>query len=83
MKISKIIIKGFRSYDDTGATLIFGEELSAFIGINSSGKSSALDSLRKLFGSSASDKELVREDFHMNNDEAEVEAKQLSIEVFF
>lgn len=81
MKISKLIIKGFRSYDEIGATLLVNEKLSAFIGINSSGKSSALDALRKLFGATTSDKELLREDFHVSPDEEDPDSKQLSLEV--
>ncbi|MGJ1435148.1 ATP-dependent nuclease [Sphingobacterium siyangense] len=81
MHISKLIIKGFRSYDPIGVDLNISESLAAFIGINSSGKSSAIDALRKLFGNSPYEKELVREDFHISPDEEAMDSKILCIEV--
>nr|WP_068890789.1 AAA family ATPase [Pedobacter panaciterrae] len=81
MRISKLTIKGFRSYNVTGADLLINENFSAFIGLNSSGKSSALEALRKVFGSSFPERELLREDFHVSLNEDSLNAKYLSIEV--
>lgn len=81
MHISKLIIKGFRSYDSEGVELTIEEDLVAFIGINSSGKSSAMEALRKLFGNTSYEKEFLREDFHVCPDEADVEKREIEIEV--
>ncbi|HKG07094.1 MAG TPA: AAA family ATPase, partial [Pedobacter sp.] len=81
MRISKLTIKGFRSYNVTGADLLINENFSAFIGLNSSGKSSALEALKKVFGSSFPERELLREDFHVSLNEDSLNAKYLSIEV--
>lgn len=81
MKITNLIIKGFRSFDTEGVNLTIKEDLIAFIGINSSGKSTAMEGLRKMFGNSPYEKELIREDFHVSPNEEEVDKKELSVEV--
>ncbi|KQS26586.1 ATP-dependent endonuclease [Dyadobacter sp. Leaf189] len=83
MQITKLIIKGFRSFGPTGAEILINQTLAAFIGLNSSGKTSAIESLRKLFGSSSSEREILHHDFHSSKNEqpGEVSNKQLSIEV--
>ncbi len=83
MRISKLIIKGFRSFGPEGASMEVDNDLSAFIGLNSSGKTTALDALRKLFGSSTSEREILRQDFHMGKEEdpEKVQERSLSIEV--
>lgn len=83
MNISKICIKGFRSYSSTGVTIDTGNDLNAFIGSNSSGKTAALESLMKLFGTTSKEREIHRIDFHTTNDEnpETIEEKKLSIEV--
>lgn len=75
MNISKLIIKGFRSFDSNGVSFVFREKLTAFIGINSSGKTSALDALRKVFGNSAYEYNLKREDFFVSVAEENVDKK--------
>lgn len=83
MHISKLTIKGFRSFGPKGSSISVKEKLSAFIGLNSSGKTAALEALRKVFGSTNAERELNRLDFHIANDEDvdTIEEKNLSIEV--
>jgi len=83
MHISKLIIKGFRSFSSEGTTIEITPNLNVFIGINSSGKTATLEALRKLFGLLSSERELVRQDFHLSpkEDASLVEEKELSIEV--
>jgi putative ATP-dependent endonuclease of OLD family len=81
MLISKLIIKGFRSYDATGSEMLIKRRFSAFIGLNSSGKSSALEALRKIFGSSSFERDLLREDFHVSTMSTAPSNMVLSIEV--
>lgn len=69
MQISNLRIKGFKSFGPEGVDILLNNKLSAFIGLNSSGKTTALEAIRKLFGSSLSERELVREDFHVSKNE--------------
>lgn len=81
MHITELKISGFRSFADE-ISIPLKNKLSAFIGLNSSGKTTALEALRKVFGTSGNEKELVKEDFHIpNNEEIEADERQLSIEV--
>lgn len=82
MKIAQLKIKGFRSFGPNDTTLQIDSKLVAFIGLNSSGKTTALDALRKLFGSTSLEKEIDRNDFHFAKEEdpETVTHKELSIE---
>lgn len=82
MQISNLRIKGFKSFGPDGVDINLKHKLSAFIGLNSSGKTTALEALRKLFGSSLSERMLVREDFHIGKDKDpdDITESQLSIE---
>jgi putative ATP-dependent endonuclease of the OLD family len=84
MHISSIIIQGFRSFG-TAVKIPIKEKLTTYIGQNSSGKTTALEALRKIFGSTLSEREITREDFHISSEEVatEVKTKNLSIEVQF
>ncbi len=82
MYISKIIIKGFRPFNKTGESIIVDQKLNAFIGLNSAGKTAALEALLKVFGVTAQERNLFKQDFHVSKDEgADITEKELSIEV--
>jgi putative ATP-dependent endonuclease of the OLD family len=83
MRISKIKIKGFRSFGPDEVVIPINQRLVTFIGLNSAGKTTALESLKKLFGASFADKEIFRQDFHIGKDEKqdEIDKRNLSIEV--
>ena len=82
MYLSKLTIKGFRSFGPEGVEIEIGKKMIAFIGLNSSGKTAALEGLRKLFGNK-SEQWITREDFHIAFDEDvdDAESKKMSIEV--
>ena len=82
MYISKLIIKGFRCFGPEVVSIDIKEKLVAFIGLNSSGKTAALEALRKLFGN-YSEQQIYREDFHISDSEypESSEAKYFHIEV--
>ncbi len=84
MHISSLIIKGFRSFGEQ-VNIPIKDKLTTFIGQNSSGKTTALEALRKVFGATLSEREIKREDFHIRHDEnaTEVKSKSLSIETRF
>ena len=84
MKISNLRIKGFKSFgNNEGVNIPLNNNLAAFIGLNSAGKTTALEALRRLFGSSNVEREINRQDFHVGKNENpdEIEERELSIEV--
>jgi putative ATP-dependent endonuclease of the OLD family len=82
MRISKLKIKGYKSFGPEEVTISLHDNLAAFIGLNSAGKTTALETLKKLFGSSIAEREIYRQDFHIGKDEKpdEITDRELSIE---
>jgi putative ATP-dependent endonuclease of the OLD family len=64
MRISSLILSGFRCFGDEPEELTLAD-LTALVGANGCGKSAALFSLVRLFGTSQSERTLVRADFHL------------------
>lgn len=64
MHISKLRIKNFRCFGPELVEIDL-DSLTAFIGANGSGKTSAVQALYKLFGVNDKDRMLVRSDFHV------------------
>lgn len=83
MRISNLKIKGFRSFGSAGVNITLNEDLAAFIGLNSAGKTTALEALRKIFGHSIAEREINRQDFHIGKNENpdQISERELSIEV--
>lgn len=83
MQITNFKIKGFRSFGPDDVIIPINQKLVGFIGLNSAGKTTALEALRKLFGGSFPDREIVRQDFHIGKDENpdEITERELAIEV--
>ncbi|MEG0004910.1 MAG: AAA family ATPase [Peptostreptococcaceae bacterium] len=83
MKLRKIKIYNYRSFGDE--KIIEFNELTTFIGNNSSGKTTALSALQKLFGTTAIERNLTRSDFHLDKDEnpEDIQEKNLYIEAVF
>ena len=83
MRLKKIKIYNYRSFGEE--KIIEFNELTTFIGNNSSGKTTALSALQKLFGTTVAERSLIRSDFHLNKDEnpEEIQEKNLYIEAVF
>lgn len=83
MRLKKIKIYNYRSFGE--AKIIEFNELTTFIGNNSSGKTTALSALQKLFGATVGERALVRSDFHLNKDEnpEDIQEKNLYVEAVF
>lgn len=64
MQITKLKVSNFRSFGEE-ETIIPLKDMSIFIGNNSTGKTTAMQALIKLFGVYAKDRELMRADFHV------------------
>lgn len=82
MRISTLKIKGYKSFGPEEVTIPLQDKLAAFIGLNSAGKTTGLETLKKLFGSSLAEREIYRQDFHIGKDENpdEITDRELSIE---
>jgi len=82
VKIIKLIIQNFRCFGNIETEINFEEDLTALIGLNSSGKSATLEALRKLFGISSAERALKRSDFHVpkGKNPSEIKEANLSIE---
>jgi hypothetical protein len=83
MEISTLKIKGYKSFGPDEVNIPLEDKLAAFIGLNSAGKTSALEALKKLFGSSSTEREIYRQDFHIGKDENpdDITERELAIEV--
>lgn len=83
MRISTIKIKGYKSFGSKETTIPLQDKLAGFIGLNSAGKTSALEALRKLFGASLMEREIFRSDFHIGKGENpdDIAERELSIEI--
>jgi len=64
MKLSKIIISNYRCFGEEPTTIKMND-LTGFIGHNSSGKTALLSGLIKLFGEKSRDRIIERSDFHV------------------
>ena len=82
MKITKLIIKGFRCFNKEENEITFQNNLTALIGLNSSGKTTVLEALRKMFAGNKSERNLTRQDFYVAKDEtpSTITSSNLSIE---
>lgn len=82
MQLTKIILSNYRCFGEEPTTIEINN-LTGFIGYNSSGKTALLSALMKLFGEKSSDRIIERSDFHIpesiNPDS--VAKKELYIEV--
>jgi len=80
MKLTKLVINNYRSFGPTDTT-IYTSDLTAFIGHNSSGKTTVLSSLQKMFGNSR----ITKSDFHIPSDKTADEIKESNfyIEAYF
>lgn len=64
MKLQKMIISNYRCYGKKPTSIEF-DDLTGFIGHNSSGKTALITALLKLFGDKTSDRNIERSDFHL------------------
>lgn len=80
MKLQKIKIEHFRSFNKE--TTILVDDLNAFIGANSSGKTSALLALCKLFSENSSERIITKNDFFQSKvEENSATSKKLSLSI--
>lgn len=80
MKLTKLVFNNYRSFGPTD-TIINISDLTAFIGHNSSGKTTVLSALQKLFGNS----KIAKSDFHIPLDKTpdQIIESNFYIEAYF
>lgn len=77
MNISNIRIKGFKSFGiNEDVNIPLNNNLAAFIGLNSAGKTTALEALRRLFGSSNAEREIIRQVFMLEKMKTQMKSKK-------
>lgn len=62
--LKKVKLSNFRCFGETETEISF-QQLTAFIGTNSTGKTAAMIALTKLFGNTTAEREIYRADFHL------------------
>lgn len=84
LRLSKIKICNYRCFGDE-EQIINVDDLTAFIGNNSTGKTAALQALNCIFSENSADRILKRSDFHLPKDKKpdELEKQELYIETVF
>lgn len=84
MQLTKIILSNYRCFGEEPTTIEINN-LTGFIGHNSSGKTALLSALMKLFGEKSSDRIIERSDFHIPEsiDQDSVTKNELYIEAQF
>ncbi|MBU3183246.1 ATP-dependent nuclease [Clostridium estertheticum] len=84
MRLKKVKISNFRSFGKEEQQIYF-DDLTAFIGNNSAGKTAALQALLKVFSDSSNDRVLYRSDFHLpkNVELDSLTEEELYIEAIF
>ena len=84
MQLTKIILSNYRCFGEESTTIEINN-LTGFIGHNSSGKTALLSALMKLFGEKSSDRIIERSDFHIPEsiDPDSVTKNELYIEAQF
>lgn len=84
MKLAKIKLKNYRCFGNEEQTIMI-DDITSFIGNNSSGKTTALMAINCLFSGNSSDHILKRTDFHIpgNIKPEDLESQGMYIEAVF
>ena len=84
MKLTKLKVFNYRSFGNE-EQIVPINELTTFIGSNSTGKTAALCALNCIFSTNSNDRVLQRSDFHLPKDTKpdELEKQELYIEAIF
>jgi energy-coupling factor transporter ATP-binding protein EcfA2 len=72
VKIERLTIKNFRCFGPEGVNIDFQSDLTAFVGNNGSGKTAIFQALSRLFGTTASQRRVIKSDFHVGADEGDL-----------
>ena len=65
MYIERLVLSGFRGFGPGPTTIDLTAGLTAFVGANGAGKTAAMQAMQRLFGITADQRRLRRQDFHI------------------
>lgn len=65
MYIERLVLSGFRGFGPEPTTIELTPSLTAFVGANGAGKTAAMQAMQRLFGITADQRRLRRQDFHV------------------
>lgn len=84
MKLAKIKIRNYRCFGPEEQTIVV-DDLTAFIGNNSTGKTAALAAINTMFSENSNERILQRSDFHVPSNKLpeDIESQELYIETVF
>ncbi len=84
MKLTKLKLCNFRSFGENEEVIEFND-LTTLIGNNSTGKTSAINAISKIFSEESRDRDILRSDFFLpkNVEPNEIKSQDLYIEVIF
>ncbi|MCL2854595.1 MAG: AAA family ATPase [Defluviitaleaceae bacterium] len=80
MVLKKIKLKNFRCFGSDETTISF-DDLTAFIGANSTGKTAAMQAIVKLFGMNQSEREIRRSDFHLTTNKSPDDDETITLSI--
>lgn len=83
MKLKNLKISNFQCFDEKPTIINFEEDISVFIGLNGSGKTSTLHALSRLFGVNETTRKVRVEDFHCISNDISSRSEHLFIEAWF
>lgn len=84
MFLESLTLTSFRCFGPTTTTIAFRPGTTAFVGANGSGKTAVLQALLRLFGMTAEQRRVRRQDFHVPAAEAQAPRERLfSVEAVF
>ena len=87
MHIESLTLRNFRCFGDEPVTISMNPGIMGFVGNNGSGKTTALESLRRLFSPIATERLMKRSDVHFGPNEGIqkllVSERQIVIDVVF
>src|SRR5258708_5106909 len=78
MKIKSLTVKNFRSFGPAPITIELAD-LTGFVGTNGCGKSTVLQALSQLFGTTNFERTLQQGDFHVPRDKTPDEASPIEL----
>ena len=85
MHIEKICLSNFRCFPQEETSISLAEDLTCFVGNNGSGKTALIVALKRVFGATREDRDIVRDDFHLSVKETyqDLLGRRLYIDITF